>query len=149
VKIGWNDVWIGAAVTALLFTIGKFVIGMYIGKTSIGSGYGAAGSIVVLITWIYYSAQILYFGAEFTQVYATSHGTHVIPKRNAEKMKPKDEPPSASGSASPKTVITFDKGREKRGGPSRRYRRSLLRYGFIGLAIATSLLKCRTSRRGL
>src|SRR6185295_5327508 len=87
VIIGWNDVWIGAAVTALFFTIGKFLIGMYIGKTSIGSGYGAAGSIVVLITWIYYSAQILFFGAEFTQVYATMHGTRVVPASNAEPVK--------------------------------------------------------------
>jgi len=81
VEIGWSDVWVGGAATALLFTIGKFAIGMYIGKASIGSAYGAAGSIVVLITWIYYSAQILYFGAEFTQVYATTHGTRVVPAR--------------------------------------------------------------------
>ncbi len=87
VEVGWSDVWVGAAATALLFTIGKFAIGMYIGKTSIGSAYGAAGSIVVLITWIYYSAQILYFGAEFTQVYATTHGTRVVPASNAEALK--------------------------------------------------------------
>jgi len=62
---------------------------MYIGKTSIGSAYGAAGSIVVLITWIYYSAQILYFGGEFTQVYATTHGTRVVPSTNAEPVKEK------------------------------------------------------------
>jgi membrane protein len=84
-EIRWKDVWIGAAATALLFTIGKFAIGMYIGKMSIGSGYGAAGSIVVLITWIYYSAQILYFGAEFTQVYANAHGTQFVPASNAER----------------------------------------------------------------
>jgi membrane protein len=87
VEIGWSDVWVGGAATALLFTIGKFAIGMYIGKASIGSAYGAAGSIVVLITWIYYSAQILYFGAEFTQVYATTHGTRVVPASNAEPVK--------------------------------------------------------------
>jgi membrane protein len=62
---------------------------MYIGTASIGSAYGAAGSIVVLITWIYYSAQILYFGAEFTQVYATTHGTRVVPTSNAEPVKEK------------------------------------------------------------
>jgi membrane protein len=89
VDIRWSDVWVGAAATALLFTIGKFAIGMYIGKASIGSAYGAAGSIVVLITWIYYSAQILYFGAEFTQVYATTHGTRVVPASNAETLKEK------------------------------------------------------------
>jgi len=84
VKIGWNDVWIGAIATAALFTLGKFVIGTYIGKAGIGSAYGAAGSIVVLITWVYYSAQILYFGAEFTQVYATTHGSRIEPMENAD-----------------------------------------------------------------
>jgi membrane protein len=86
VKIGWNDVWTGAVVTAVLFTIGKFVIGTYIGKAGIGSAYGAAGSIVILITWVYYSAQILYYGAEFTQVYAKTHGTHVVATENAEPL---------------------------------------------------------------
>lgn len=88
-EIRWRDVWLGAAVTALLFTIGKFAIGMYIGKASIGTGYGAAGSIVVLITWVYYSAQILYFGAEFTQVWATTHGMRVVPTKNAQPVKEK------------------------------------------------------------
>jgi membrane protein len=87
-KIRWNDVWIGAAVTALLFTIGKFAIGVYIGKAGIGTAYGAAGSIVVLITWVYYSAQILYFGAEFTQVYAITHGSHTVPTENAVPLTP-------------------------------------------------------------
>jgi membrane protein len=73
--IKWNDVWIGAAVTALLFTIGKFLLGLYLGNSTIASGYGAAGSFVVLLVWIYYSAQILLLGAEFTQVYARRHGS--------------------------------------------------------------------------
>jgi membrane protein len=84
VKIRWGDVWIGAVVTALLFTLGKFAIGTYIGKAAIGSAYGAAGSIVILITWVYYSAQILYFGAEFTEVYVTAHGSRVVPAEDAE-----------------------------------------------------------------
>jgi len=88
VKIGWNDVWTGAIVTAALFTLGKFAIGMYIGKAGIGSAYGAAGSIVILITWVYYSAQILFFGAEFTQVYAKTHGSHVVPAENAQPLTP-------------------------------------------------------------
>jgi len=90
VKIRWNDVWIGAVVTALLFTVGKFAIGMYIGKAGIGSAYGAAGSIVVLITWVYYSAQLLFFGAEFTQVYAKRHGAHIVPTDNAEPLAPEN-----------------------------------------------------------
>jgi membrane protein len=82
-KIAWGDVWIGAAITALLFTIGKFLIGLYLGNASVGSAYGAAGSLVVLLIWVYYSAQILFFGAEFTQVYATKYGSRIVPAKNA------------------------------------------------------------------
>jgi len=71
----WSDVWTGAILTAVLFTLGKFLIELYLGKAAPGSAYGAAGSFVVLLVWIYYSSQILLFGAEFTQVYATLHGT--------------------------------------------------------------------------
>ena len=67
-KIAWKDVWIGAVVTPFLFTIGKFLIGLYLGKAAVGSVYGAAGSLVVVIVWVYYSAMIFLFGAEFTQV---------------------------------------------------------------------------------
>ena len=75
VKIGWHDVWIGAAVTALLFSIGKIAIGLYLGKTGVVSGFGAAGSLVVLLIWMYYSAQIFLLGAEFTWVYAHRYGS--------------------------------------------------------------------------
>jgi len=71
----WRDVWLGAVFTAVLFVIGKFALGLYLGKSAVGSSYGAAGSLVVLLLWVYYSAQILFFGAEFTQVYARSHGS--------------------------------------------------------------------------
>ncbi len=80
IKIAWSDVWIGAALTSLLFTAGKFVIGFYIGKSVSASAYGAAGSLVVVVAWIYYSALILYFGAEFTRVYANTLGS----QRNRE-----------------------------------------------------------------
>jgi membrane protein len=69
-RITWKDVWVGAIGTALLFTIGKLLLGLYIGKASVGSAYGAAGSLVAMVVWIYYSAQIFFFGAEFTHVYA-------------------------------------------------------------------------------
>jgi len=68
VKIDWKDVWIGATATALLFTIGKFLIGLYLGKVAVGSAYGAAGSLVVVTVWVYYSALIFLFGAEFTHL---------------------------------------------------------------------------------
>ena len=75
VRVQWRDVWIGAVVTAVLFTIGKYLIGLYIGKTGIASGYGAAGSLVVLLVWVYYSAQIFLLGVEFTWVYAHVYGS--------------------------------------------------------------------------
>lgn len=82
-KISWSDVRIGAAITALLFTIGKWLIGLYLGNSSAASAYGAAGSFVVLLLWIYYSAQILLFGAEFTQVYANRFGSNIRPDEHA------------------------------------------------------------------
>lgn len=75
VKIQWRDVWAGAFATALLFNLGKYLIGLYIGKSGVASGYGTAGSLVALLLWIYYSAQIFLLGAEFTRVYAESRGT--------------------------------------------------------------------------
>ena len=75
VDITWNDVWIGSLVTALLFTIGKFLIGYYLGKSNIASSYGAAASVITILLWIYYSSLILLFGAEFTKVYVERHGS--------------------------------------------------------------------------
>ena len=82
-KIGWHDVWIGAGATALLFALGKFLIGLYIGKSSIASGFGAAGSLVIVLVWVYYSAQIFLLGAEFTWVYAFRHGSRRGEKTDA------------------------------------------------------------------
>jgi membrane protein len=81
VTISWGDVGVGGAVTALLFTLGKIVLGSYIGRSSISSAYGAAGSLVVLLLWVYYSAQIIFVGAEFTQVYARKYGREIRPRR--------------------------------------------------------------------
>jgi len=86
VHIGWSDVWIGAAVTALLFTVGEFLIGLYLGRSSAASAYGAAGALVLLLLWVYYSAQILLFGAEFTQVYARSYGSRIVPAAGAVRV---------------------------------------------------------------
>jgi len=74
-RIEWRDVWIGAGVTAALFSVGKFIIGLYIGKAALGSTFGAAGSLVVFLVWVYYSAQIFYLGAEFTRSFAERHGS--------------------------------------------------------------------------
>jgi membrane protein len=77
VSVEWHDVWMGSAATALLFTVGKFAIGLYLGKAGVTSGFGAAGSIVVLLVWVYYSSQLFLLGAEFTWVYAHRHDRHV------------------------------------------------------------------------
>lgn len=82
-RIAWSDVWVGAMITALLFTLGKFLIGLYLGKSDVGSAYGAAGSLVIVLIWVYYSAQILLFGAEFTQVYANTSGASIVPTEQA------------------------------------------------------------------
>jgi membrane protein len=83
VHMAWKDVGIGAAMTALLFTLGKFLIGLYLGHSGVSSAYGAAGSLIVVLLWVYYSALIFFFGAEFTQVYANTHGAGVTPDAHA------------------------------------------------------------------
>ncbi len=85
-EIAWSDVWVGAAVTALLFTVGKFLIGLYLGTSSTASAYGAAGALVLLLLWVYYSAQILFLGAEFTQVYARQFGSRIVPAQDAAPL---------------------------------------------------------------
>ena len=87
VRIQWRDVWIGAAVTALLFTLGKFAIGLYIGRASFASGYGAAASLVVVLVWMYYSAQIFLLGAEFTWVYAHECGSRSGPDAESQARR--------------------------------------------------------------
>lgn len=81
VRISWGDVWIGGAITALLFTLGKYLLGLYLARNTISSAYGAAGSFVVILLFVYYSAQIIFFGAEFTQVFARKYGSEIVPKK--------------------------------------------------------------------
>ena len=78
-SIQWSDVWIGAIITSVLFTIGKFLIGLYLGKSDVGIAYGAAGALVVILIWVYYASQIFLFGAEFTAVYGASRGSLCAP----------------------------------------------------------------------
>ena len=110
-KIAWRDVWVGAAVTALLFEIGKFLIGLYLGKSGVTSGFGAAGSLVVLLVWVYYSAQIFLLGAEFTWVYAHEQGSKagesepasapVVPSHSGEVAEPLNARDTAPVTTSP------------------------------------------------
>ena len=90
-KIAWSDVWIGAGVTAALFTVGKHVISLYLGQTAVASAFGAAGSFAVLLIWIYYSALISFFGAEFTQVYARLYGSKIRPSSHATRIGDKPD----------------------------------------------------------
>lgn len=92
VEIHWREVWVGALATAILFTLGKFAIGLYVGRSSVASPFGAAGSVVALVVWVYYSAQILFFGAELTRVWAKHHGADIKPTKNAVAVERKIEP---------------------------------------------------------
>lgn len=88
VRLQWSDVIVGACVTALLFTAGKYVIGLYLGKAGLGSAYGAAGSLVVILVWVYYSSQLFFLGAEFTKIYTTKYGSLLTAKLDLNPPAP-------------------------------------------------------------
>ena len=88
-KVAWKDVWFGAVVTSLLFTIGKFGLGMYLGKSSVVSTYAAAGALLIVLLWVYYTSQIVFYGAELTQAYAHALGREVLPSKHAERDEAK------------------------------------------------------------
>lgn len=94
VKIPWKAVWFGAGVTAALFAVGKWAIGLYLGKSDPGSAYGGAGSIVVLLIWVYYSAVIVFLGAEVTQVWAKRQNMRIVPDEHAQPISPKSKTPA-------------------------------------------------------
>ncbi|WP_308131786.1 YihY/virulence factor BrkB family protein [uncultured Flavobacterium sp.] len=86
-KIRWKDAFIGSSFTAVLFMVGKFAIGLYLGNSTVASVYGAAGSIIIILVWVYYSAIILYFGAEFTKVYAKAYGGSISPNEYSVEIQ--------------------------------------------------------------
>lgn len=102
-EVAWSDVWIGAFFTAILFSIGKMLIGLYLGSSAVASAFGAAGSLVLLLLWVYYSAQILLFGAEFTQVYANRLGTKIVPEEGAVRIGAQTAPATKTPAKSSKT----------------------------------------------
>ena len=120
VQIQWRDVSIGAALTSLLFTIGKFLIGLYLGHSSMTSTYGAAGSLITILLWVYYSSLIFFLGAEFTQVYATRYGSGVAPAEQAVPIGvlPRKTPPPE--------MRTSDRTAGRRVQAGERIRRSLI-----------------------
>jgi len=106
-RIAWRDVAIGAVATSVLFSVGKYLIGLYIGSSTIASSYGAAGALAVVLVWVYYSAQIFLFGAEFTKAYAETHGSHAFdPVRKGDTADASPQPaatetPTLTGSSDP------------------------------------------------
>ena len=112
-KIEWHDVWLGAGLTSLLFVLGKFALGIYFAKSAVGSSFGAAGSLVLVLLWVYYSAQILLFGAEFTQVYARSHGSL---KQEAGEKRTEKEKEEQTPTPAPKPVVVYKTAPAKGGG---------------------------------
>jgi membrane protein len=110
-RIQWKHVRAGAFATALLFMVGRFLIGYYLGQSKMSSAYGAAGSIIVVLLWVYYSAIILYFGAAFTRAYAVESGSRIYPNNYAvwveqvEVESEKDLTRAAADSSTPKTVV--------------------------------------------
>lgn len=112
-QVSWRDVWVGAGVTAVLFEIGKMLISLYIGKSSVTSSFAAAGSLVVLLIWVYYSAQIFLLGAEFTWVYANSHGSRVGNKNNRSALTTPESGKENGGTKAPTLVaVTSQTGKD-------------------------------------
>lgn len=103
-KIRWSDVWFGAAITGVLFEIGKTALGWYLGLESTSSSYGAAASVVLLLLWVYYASCIIFFGAEFTQVYAEARGHFITPDAHAEPVTPADRAEQGLSGPKPPTI---------------------------------------------
>jgi membrane protein len=148
VHVAWHDVWIGAAVTSLLFAIGKFAIGLYLGKSSVASSFGAAGSLVVLMVWVYYSAQIFLFGAEFTWVFAHEHGSRrgkTRPAAGATAALPESQPGEVEHRHFPLPVRVMPEpltARPAANAAPARERRSLRRrhpFGSLGVAFVAGI----------
>jgi membrane protein len=149
--IQWRDVWVGAVVTALLFTIGKFLIGLYLGKSNIGSSFGAFGSIIIVMVWIYYSAQIFLLGAEFTWVYAHASGS-----RRGESMHKEDlgesrtQAPAPAIAAAPAMQVArapVARAPYRRTDSSSPVIRMLQRKGAFGVAVVAAFLGGAVLRR--
>ncbi|HET9984992.1 MAG TPA: YihY/virulence factor BrkB family protein [Longimicrobiales bacterium] len=99
-EVAWRDVWVGALATAFLFTVGKYLIGLYLAHSNPGRSFGAAASVILILVWVYYSANILFFGAEFTEVWASERGAGIRPKRGAVRIVIEERPMQPPGSAS-------------------------------------------------
>jgi membrane protein len=141
-RIAWRDVWIGAGVTAAMFELGKLLIGLYLGKSGVTSGFGAAGSLVLLLVWVYYSAQIFLLGAEFTWLYAHRHGS----KAGAQEAAPAPMVPSRSGEGEPQASVGAGSGdmQSRENGPIKKHP-----LGSLGLVVTAGLVAGTLVRRWL
>jgi membrane protein len=146
-SIQWRDVWVGAVVTSVLFVIGKFLIGLYLGKSDIGSSFGAFGSLVIVMVWIYYSAQIFLLGAEFTWVYAHEAGSRQGESAQKENLGEATRPaPSATPATSalaasaPLMPSTPAIERRRRWDSRNAMVRALQRKGVFGVTVAAAFL---------
>ena len=131
--IAWRDVWIGAALTSALFTIGKLAIGLYLGKSNVGSSYGAAGSLVLVLVWVYYSVQILLYGAEFTQVYANWMGQRIQPTKEAKAVDTEKATPTRAAVGARRSDEMKD---QRTTGASRPRRRGLIAAVVVAVLVA-------------
>ena len=137
--IRWRDVWVGATLTAVLFTLGKFAIELYLGKSHVGSSYGAAGSLVLVLVWVYYSVQILLYGAEFTQVYAHWMGHQIQPSEEAQVVDSRKQSIPAAGSKIEPDIRRAHQEPKKATLP-RRSRRWIIAPAMVGILILGVLL---------
>lgn len=117
-RIAWKDVWVGAGVTALLFTLGKFGLGFYLGRSNPGEAFGAAGSLALVLVWIYYSSMIVLFGAEFTQQWAVNRGSGIEPEQGARRMADEVGDPTKAGKSGGTAKSGGGKHGGKKDGPS-------------------------------
>jgi membrane protein len=140
-QVAWRDVWLGALVTAVLFAIGNSLIGIYLRFSGTASAYGAAGSLIVLLLWIYYSAQIFFYGAEFTQIFANRYGSKVVPAGNAVAIR-RERVANEYAAPAPEPVeqiLAEPLYTPEPGDSPTRQRAKQMGFGFIGLAVGLFL----------
>jgi membrane protein len=143
-KVAWRDVWLGAAVTAGLFALGNYGIGIYLRYSSAASAYGAAGSLIVMLLYIYYSAQIFFYGAEFTQIFANRYGSKVVPAENAvairrERVNNNHEPKPKPEFENPPAYLPEPLYIPEPGDSPTRQKAKQVGFGFLGMAVGLFL----------
>lgn len=114
-RVVWQDAFVGAIITAALFMLGQFLFGLFLSQTNLGSAYGVAGSFIIIITWIYYAAHILFLGAEFTQVYARRHGSPIVPEKHAVSISDEEDRRLSKGQRQRRSQASYQEQDSKAG----------------------------------